>query len=101
MYFKLIIVSHKAKKKQAVCNVHRFLFLLFSSHTFRGLVGAYMNPESFSSNFFVCIHFLSILIDFSQTCVSTSPCMLNLPVILFSEELKHLSVFERGYYTAG
>ena len=35
--------------------------------------------------------------DFSQTCVSTSP-MYALPIILIPA---HWNVFEKGYYTAG
>ena len=46
-----------------------------------------MNPGKFFQTFFLCIHlfvqYLShFLMDFSQTCISTSP-MYALPVILF------------------
>ena len=64
-------------------------FFHFHCTLSRGLAGAYVNPRSFFQTLFVhsllcqTTHSLIFLMDFSQTCVSTSP-MYALSVILFS-----------------
>ena len=79
---------------------HFYMHVIFSNSntftftTFHGLVGACMNPRSFFIYPFTCNYLSNIsrfLMDFSQTCVSTSP-MYTLPVILFSARRIHLFI---------
>ena len=69
---------------------HLSLFLLFfhfHNRLFRGVAGACVNPRKLFLfiNSFVCqiTHSQSLLMDFSQTCISTSP-MYVVPACIFS-----------------
>ena len=87
-----------------LCASHFFFVCFFYFHRtlFVGLWELVWTSEVFQI-FLLCIHFFvkqltHFLIDFSQTCVSTSS-MYALPVMLFSAWSKHLNVFEKGHYT--